>query len=580
MTPHRLRFLLAASLCLLVIPTYVGCSWGPQRRGKLDLGVDPIDAPLANSAAYKDTIGAATYVEGMRPMRVRGYGLVVGLGQNGAAEYPRSIYDQLVQDLYKQHKFSSSIVGVTQITPEQLIRDLDTAIVIVEAEIPPGAVKGARFDVAVRALPGTKTKSLHGGRLYTAEMQVYTATDRGTITGQTLAQAAGPLFLNPFASEGSATKVSPRTARILGGGVATQDRRISLVLTQPSHVMAKRIQERINAQFSSARRVANAVTQAKVELRVPEAFHGDEAHFLSLVRSLYLTQNPRFTAIRSRQLGAELLRPLAPHAMIACCLEGLGQAAIPVLNELYSHETDYVSFHAAVAGLRLGEYVAGDVLALHASDPHSAFRFNAIRALGAAGRGMGNAVQTLRRLLSDPDPRVRIAAYEALLQRKDHTVRSTYIAGDNFALDIIPSEETSFIYVKRSGARRIALFGPTLSCVPPLLYRTPNGSLTATAMEGESAITLLRYVPTSGSISDPILAPLDLPKFIRLLGNDAGVDLDGVATGLGMDYGTIVGMLHEFCRTDIIKAEIILEQPNTADMFGPVRLEGRPESEL
>ena len=65
---------LAASL------TLSGCTWGTEERQRLDLGVEPLASLLADSAAYRDTIGAYTYYEGLRSMRVRGYGLVVGLG--------------------------------------------------------------------------------------------------------------------------------------------------------------------------------------------------------------------------------------------------------------------------------------------------------------------------------------------------------------------------------------------------------------------------------------------------------------------------------------------------------------------
>src|SRR3972149_6195278 len=105
---RRSSILLAA--CLLC--SIGGCSeflWGRDKKGKVDLGVAAREGPLAKSAAYRDTIGARTYYEGMRPMRVRGYGLVVGLGKNGSRDCPRPIYGRIVPSLYKHHRFFSTV---------------------------------------------------------------------------------------------------------------------------------------------------------------------------------------------------------------------------------------------------------------------------------------------------------------------------------------------------------------------------------------------------------------------------------------------------------------------------------------
>jgi len=148
-------YCLHVTISLVSVCAYGGCTWLYEDRQKLDLGVDPALGPLANSAAYRDTIGAYTYYDGMRPMRVRGYGLVVGLGKNGSRDCPRNVYDRLVQSLYKQHEFSSNVVGVTRITPEQLIDDIDTAVVVVQGEIPYPSGAEVRFKVSHQAITRT-----------------------------------------------------------------------------------------------------------------------------------------------------------------------------------------------------------------------------------------------------------------------------------------------------------------------------------------------------------------------------------------------------------------------------------------
>lgn len=556
-----------------------GCVREHDRRKKLDLGVAPQASTLQNSAAYRDTIGSYAYFEGLTPMRVRGYGLVIGLGTNGSRNCPPRVYDRLVQGLHKRHRFSEVRVGVKSITPERMIRDLDTAVVFVQGDIPPAAVRGSRFDVGVVALPGTETKSLRGGRLFTTELEMFRPlSSTVAIRGRTLAEASGPVFFNPFADETSATGTMPREGTIGGGGVVTEDRRVRLVLAQPSYVRATQIQTRINAYFAGPGRTADATSPSFVQLRIPAEFADDTSHFLGLVRNLFLPSDPSFESVRAGMLEQEIKDPAAPHARIALAFEGLGREAIPSLERLYPDPNDAASFHAAAAGLRLDDHLAVDAMTRHAEDESCAYRFQAIRGLARA-TGMGGAAVALRRLLHDVDPRVQAAAYEGLLLRGDQTIHSTLIGDGNFVLDRIPTKTGNFIYVKKSGARRIALFGHNLACIPPLFYLAPDGSVTIDAKEWDEKITLLRRVVATGTLSPPIPAALELPGLIQLLGNEAAVDYDGKVTGLGLDYAAVTRLLYHLCQDQSINATFVLEQPNVIELFGPPRPATRPESE-
>ena len=576
---HLKRLMMTAGVMLLY-GGHGGCIWSHEQKQKVDLGVAPENAQVSNSAAYRDTIGSLTYYEGLSPMRVRGYGLVVGLGRNGSRDCPKDIYTDLVQRMYKRRQSTGSIVGTKVITPEELIDDLDTAIVVVYGEIPPAAVAGMPFDVAVRALPGTQTESLRGGRLYTTDLEVFrSVSGRGILSGQVLARAAGPLFLNPFSDDESATKSDPLQGTILGGGRAIKDRRIRLVLVQPSYGWAQRIQDRINSRFPGPRKIADATSPSFIQLRVPQEYHDKTGHFLSLVRSLCLSRDPRFEATRARRLAQEIVHPDSPHADIALCFEGLGRTALPELKDLYAHPKDYVSFHAGVAGLRLGDHLACDAVVMHVQDPRSEYRLKAIRALAEAG-GMAGAAVALRNLLNDEDQRVQIAAYEALVERNDATIDSMQLGKDNFRLDVIPIPRGDFVYAKRSASRRIALFGQDLRCVPPVFYVAPDGSVTINAREGDESLTLLRRAPSGGATSPPIPGPFDLKMLIKLMGSDAHLGRNDEVLGLGLDYGAVVRALHRLCNDRSVNARFILEQPNLAEMFGRPRPTGRPESDL
>jgi hypothetical protein len=466
------------------------------------------------------------------------------------------------------------------ISPETLINDPDTAVVIVQGEIPPAAPKGTRFDVMVSALPGTQTKSLRGGKLFGTELEMFQpVSETGVITGQSLAYASGPVFLNPFSGTDAATESSSLEGIVISGGVVTQDRRIRLVLSAASYPRARQIEDRINSQFPAEEKTADAISPSFVRLRVPVEYHGETAHFLGLVRGLFLSRDPQFEGVRAQALAEELTKPGAAHGQIALALEGLGRSALPVLDALYAHRSDAVSFHAATTGLRLGDHVACDAMVMHAEDVNCEFRFQAVHAMDRAEK-LAPAAMALRRLVHDADPRIQITAYEGLIRRGDAAVQSTRIGGDNFHLDLITTERPNFIYVKRSGGRRVALFGRDFRCAAPALYRAPDGSLTINAGTEDEELTVLRLVVATGAMSPPVSTSMELPELIELLGSDADVGGDGEVLGVGVDYGGVARALYHLCQDGSINAKFTLEQPNAAEMFGPTARPGRPESEL
>ena len=556
-----------------------GLIWQRESRQKADLGVAVREMPFANSAAVRDTIGAYTYYDGLAPQRVSAFGLVVGLGRNGSRDCPRNIYSELVQTLYKRQRTAVGVVGEEESTPEEMIDSLDTAVVVVRADIPAAATVGKTFEVSVISLPGTQTKSLRGGRLLPTDLTKVRKVSPGrTVTGKILARAAGPLLLNPFAEGATLTRGTELRGTIVGGGVVVDERRTRLVLMSPSYPWVRSIRDRINDRFSGPKKVADAISPSFIELRCPNAYRDNEAHFLGLIRGLYVKRNPQLDAERARNLGAELLDPAAPHERIALCFEGLGVAALSVLRELYAHPSPHVAFYSAAAGLQLEDHLAGDVMATIAARPNDEFRFRAIRALAHA-EGMANTAYALRRLLGDDDARVCVAAYEALAKRRDHTIESYVLGSGSFVLDLIPGSGKNLVYVRRTEQRRIALFGEDLHCTTPVFYRAADGSLTITAQPDDDQLTILRTVVATGNVSPPISASLHLPQLILLMGRRAGVDMNDKVTGLGLDYSAVVHAVYRLCKDKSVNANFMLEQPNVAELFGPTPATERPESE-
>lgn len=557
----------------------VVCLLGPgcnnKKKGELVSGAAN---PLTESAAFKDTISEAAWVEGLRRMQVRGYGLVAGLGTRGSSECPPNVRRRLLQDMYKMEQFAKTGRDALPVTPEQIIDDRDTAVVTVEGEIPAAAQAGDHFDLEVKSLSGTQTVSLQGGRLYDCELRIYQDTGAGSVAGKALAMGSGPVFINPWSqSESAATRSDPRVGTILGGGRVTEARRIRLVLENPSYRRAVRIAECINTRFPGRDKVADGQSPSHVKLNIPPEYADDPQHFLELVRHLYLPTTPGFLDRRAAELVEELLDPDAPHADIALALEGIGRTTLPLLEKLYTDSRDYVSFHAALAAMRLEDKAAVEAVAAHARDPRSRYRIPAVRALTEV-KDIYRTTVPLRELLDDPDPRIRVLAYEGLLAREDRTVQSTPVGGDNFHLDLVRSNGGNLIYAKRSRDRRIALFGERVACTPPLFYCDEDGKLTIMAEDGDERLTLLRK--TRRETSPPVSASLGAAELIPMLGDLPTVEGSRFVRGLNVPYSLVVKALADLCRARSINADFMMEQPTVAELFGPLRETSRGESDL
>jgi len=562
-----------------------GCefTWKTSER-KPDVEKGFVDAHvrgLAESAAYRDTISEQGWIEGLRYMRVRGYGIVAGLGDRGSRECPERIRERLVQEMYKRAEFSGAGIKPARVSPEQIIDDLDTAVVVIEGEIPAAAQLGDRFDVNVSALSGTQTVSLEGGRLYTADLHIYREVGSGAVVeGKALATADGPVFINPFASgKKEEIRLRAREGVVIGGGKVTVPRRLRFVLSRPSYQRVRHITSVINARFPDPQKVARATSPSYVELRVPDEFQEDPFHFLALVRHLYVAERPGFLEERTLKLAEEILEPDAPHADIALAWEGIGRTVLPTVQKLYTSEQPHARFYAALTGLRLGDDVAVEVLDSVARDSGSDYRLTAIEEMARARRSH-RAAGALRGLLDDPDPRIRVEAYEALLAREDRVIRSEPVGENNFVLDQVPSAAGNLVYVRRTGGQRIALFGTGLRCRPPVFYRDGNEMITLSAAAGARELTVIRRTPFGNQQSPPLPAAQSLPELIHMLGDDPVPLSDSEVHGLAVDYSTLARALSELINAGAINAEFMLQTVSVQEMFGPMSTSGREESDL
>ena len=334
----------------------------------------------AESLSIRDTVSSFAYLQGLQPIRVVGYGLVVGLGENGSSECPPDIRGRLVQEMRKRHHLGSESRGLRELHPNELLEDSDTAVVRVSADIPGGALRMTAMDAAVTALPGTQTRSLRGGYLWRCDLKRFRADGATTVVqGKTLAGAEGPVFIRAFDDEGELlADVNPRVGSLLGTARVKVNREIRLEIREPSFQTATLVARKINERFPESRKVADATNPGMVKLNIPREYRGRESEFLALLMHVYLRESPGFVEERTRELGEEVLDPDAPHDDIGLAWEAIGKGTLLEVRKLYGDRRAYVNFYSARTGLRMNDVDAVLVMRRHAYDLQSPFQQDAI----------------------------------------------------------------------------------------------------------------------------------------------------------------------------------------------------------
>jgi hypothetical protein len=549
----------------------------------------PEPAPPPRSATADDlllsgTIGADTVIANVDVQPLRGFGLVVGLNGRGSSDCPTVIRDYLIEIMSKEMGPQGTEERKKGASPGELIDSLDTAVVEVVGIVPPGARKGARFDVEVRALPGTSTESLEDGLLLPTAMRFFNvaATGSGLVEGNVLAEAGGPIFidLQPDAS-GPTGKIDPRRGLILGGGRANEERTTKLVLLRPNYQLAQRIERRVNECFGHKPKTATADSSGYVELHTPPGLARQPERFRQVVNQLYVDNRPAIVDQKLRELVHRAAGGSDELERIAATWEGIGRNVVPSLQPLYTHPNPALRFYAARTGLRLGDFTALPVVGSMAASARSELRLQAINELGNCDSPQ--APLQLAPLLNDADRTVRIAAYEAILQRGHSAIRSVTFrhlldqTQISFILDIVDSSGPPLIYARRSRLPRLAVFGARSAVTPPVFYVQPDESLTIHTVDGSDDIRM--FVKQKGRMSEQLVLPPRLVDLITSLAELPVRDEAGRLRGLGLPYSRVLQVLATLSQDQAIPAEVVLEDVGPLRTLIPETVPERPLSE-
>ncbi len=502
---------------------------------------------------------------------VGGIGVVVGLVKEGSSEVPPQFRSQLIKYLKEEIHIGSAISDTSSVTPSMFLDDLDTAVVRVDAVIPPGVPRGTKIDVLISALPRTQTQSLQGGVLLPLNLTWDPTGDISTRDLKTLAVAKGTIFVNPFLNpDNNNDKIKLREGRILNGAVVETDMKLRLQLIKPDYHTASLIQRRINYRFNEYGKVAAATSRYSVDIHIPEELLNDYNHFLRLILHLPLRFGESGYEQHAAWVAREIELPDVNQDGLALIWEAMGRQILPIVQKVYASKNPGASFYAARTGLRMGDsHLAGELLLKIATDPTSQFQIQAIKCLGENPEVLG-ANKTLESLLDSSNNLTRIAAYEAIMMNPNQRIVKRYNVDNDFQLDVVPTKSEYMIYVTQTGQPKIVLFGEGMSIENNIFFETSVGSLTVFSKEGNPMennriqqndhLVMFRKLPDNITISDRFRTNFQVSETIRILGMPPKPDPNtGKVPGLGLTYSQIVSFLYRMTQQNNIKAKFVLQ---------------------
>ena len=216
----------AKLLVLAVI--VVGCV---SQTGCTSTGFGKHDALETDPAAGKtlQLIDDLARPWGLKPVRVQGVSLVVGLAGTGGDPSPSAERAMLLDEMRTRDVDK----------PNRVLASKDTALVTVQAVLPPGIQKGDRVDVQVRVPPRGNSTSLRGGWLMETRLLEYARLPNRVASGHLIGLAKGDILIDAL-FQGDDDPVMLRRGRVLEGGVVAKSRNLGLVVRDEPRAPASR----------------------------------------------------------------------------------------------------------------------------------------------------------------------------------------------------------------------------------------------------------------------------------------------------------------------------------------------------
>ncbi len=365
--------------------------------------------------------------------KMEGVTLIRGLADTGANE-PPSNYQQMVLKELQRNKDRKA-------NARSEIASMSTAIVLLQAVVPPGAKKGDRVDVDVFLPPRTEATSIQGGYIEESSLHEYLAAD--TIReGDRLGIVRGNVTLDPELLRKDDPK-KYKKGKIIGGAIVTKDRPVWLTIKESEQTVgvAQRLEDVINNRFSyikngSRRKVAEAKHAGwRIEVVVPDEYKDNINRYMKVLCAISFFESASELSDRINELKTQLLDP-ATSERATIQLEAIGSSnekVAEVIREGLASPNDTVRFNTAISVAYMNmpkeRNQAAEALAEFAMK-NPKFRPAALAVLSTCLKTSFIADTRLREMLENPEKEVRYGAFRALWTRNPNDYM---IQGENMA---------------------------------------------------------------------------------------------------------------------------------------------------
>ncbi len=547
---NRLIRLSRRLLLAMFVVSVPGCKNFVERAQSPDHQILQMDESRKDGVRY---IGDACSIGGLSYAKIEGIGLAVGLDGTGSNPRPSGQRDYLVQEI------ESKSDGIDV---EKMLASPGTELVLMQGLLPPGIRKGEKFDIEIRTLRNTDATSLENGVVLQTRMKPM-ANLGGTVKlGHVNALGKGTILVDAL-FETRKDQPNHLHGYILGGGLALEDRKLSLVLNG-KEVEAKtstQISLAINERFTKVDKggrhgVAEPKTDRAIELDVPESYRHNIGRYLQVITHLAFAETSGQRLSRLEKLEREILEP-GRAGEAALRLEALGKDGVPVLRRALRSPELEVRFHAAQALAYLGEIDGLDELRMVAeSEP--AFRWHALTALASIEDiEAGLALTDLMHLKS---AETRYGAFRAMRARTPETALARGSGLSDFFLHRIPSDAEPMLHFSRSKRAEIVVFGEGQTVDEDFLH-VESGTTVKGIGNGKVSITRYR---------------VDGSEDRQICSNRVGDLIEALAKS-GLSYGDLLKLFRESKNAGTLNSRLVV---NAVPRLGRTFIAGESDEEL
>ena len=498
-------------------------------------------------------VGDLTSPGGLNIAKIQGVTLATQLRGTGSDPPPSPAREMLLNEM--------RVRDVEQ--PQQWLKSLNTGLVSIEANIPPGTRKGDTIDVRVIVPPETDTTSLEHGYVPTTRMSVMAVLGGRARKGNDIALASGPIVLDSVI-EGNENPVNQLRGYVLGGAIMLEERPLGLGLIEghASIAASANVGTAINNRFFMFRDgkkqgVATPKTDKFVALDVHPRYEACVDRYMRVIRFIPLSPSTSFRRRHLAECETELLSESTAQVG-ALKLEAMGKEAIPSLKKGLGSDNELVRFCAAESLAFLNQPESIEPLA-EAARTNNGFRYRALIALGSYDDL--DVIDALEGLLHAESAEARYGAFDQLKKRSSQlpAIAGELMEENGVHLHFIRSTTSPLVHFRLKDRAEITIFGNDVRVEGNVGYIGPEGLTIRT--DGHRQLKVMRFKAGGDEIQQT--CSTELKEVIKAL------------TAVDCDYGEIVRTVFALRKEGYLAARVEVNAMPRPDR-GYVRSEDQP----